>query len=118
MLFTGINCNDHKCFQCRRFEDVTAGRLHQAIAVDDNRLIYRDGNVNDAVYISRTTPLTKTLNDTARYVGTNLTWTAQWRVASNITVFGEYVHEIAGRAITLAGGHGADVGVVQIDFNF
>jgi hypothetical protein len=75
-------------------------------------------NVNDAVYISRTTPLTKTLNDSARYVGTNLTSTAQWRIAQNVTVFGEYVREIAGRAITLAGGHGADVGVVQIDFNF
>jgi hypothetical protein len=75
-------------------------------------------NVNDAVYISRATPLTKTLNDKARYVGTNLTWTAQWRIASNVTLFGEYVREIAGQAITLAGGHGADVGVVQIDFNF
>ena len=75
-------------------------------------------NVNDAVYISRATPLTKTLNDKARYVGPNLTWTAQWRVAPNVTVFGEYVREIAGKAITLAGGHGADVGVIQIDFNF
>ncbi|MEA3149443.1 MAG: hypothetical protein QOD56_382, partial [Gammaproteobacteria bacterium] len=75
-------------------------------------------NVKDALYISRATPLTKTLNDTARYVGTNLTWTAQWRIAPNITVFGEYVREIAGRAITLAGGHGADVGALQVDFNF
>jgi hypothetical protein len=75
-------------------------------------------NVNDAVYISRATPLTKTLNDHARYIGTNLTWTAQWRIAPNVTMFGEYVREIAGRAITLAGGHGADVGIVQIDFNF
>jgi hypothetical protein len=75
-------------------------------------------NVHDAVYISRATPLTKTLNDTARYIGTNLTWTAQWRITPNVTVFGEYVREIAGRAITLAGGRGADVGIVQIDFNF
>ena len=75
-------------------------------------------NVKDAVYISRATPLTKTLNDDARYVGTNLTWTAQWRVTQNVTVFGEYVRELAGKAITEAGGHGADVGVVQVDFNF
>ncbi len=75
-------------------------------------------NVNDAVYISRATPLTKTLNDTARYIGTNLTWTAQWRLTHNVTLFGEYIHEIAGRAITLAGGRGADVGVLQVDFNF
>jgi hypothetical protein len=33
-------------------------------------------------------------------------------------VFGEYIREIAGQAITLAGGHGADVGVIQIDLNF
>jgi hypothetical protein len=75
-------------------------------------------NVKDALYISRTTPLTKTLNDEARYVGTNLTWTAQWRLARNVTVFGEYVRELAGKAITEAGGHGADVGVIQVDFNF
>jgi hypothetical protein len=75
-------------------------------------------NVNDAVYISRTTPLTKTLNDHARYIGTNLTWTAQWKITSNVSMFGEYLREIAGPAITQAGGHGADVGVVQIDFNY
>jgi hypothetical protein len=75
-------------------------------------------NVNDAVYVSRASPLTKTLNDHARFIGSNLTWTAQWRIARNVTVFGEYLHEIAGRAITRAGGSGADVGVVQVDFNF
>jgi len=75
-------------------------------------------NIEDAMYISRATPLTKTLNDKARFIGTNLTWTAQWRIASNVTVFGEYIREIAGRAITLAGGKGADVVVIQIDFNF
>jgi hypothetical protein len=77
-------------------------------------------NVKDALYISRTTPLTKTLavDDSARYVGTNLTWTAQWRIAHNVTVFGEYVRELAGRVVTEAGGHGADVGVIQADFNF
>lgn len=74
----------------------------------------------DAVYISRATPLPKTMtsSDTAAYIGTNLVATAQWRLARNITLFGEYLHEIAGPAITLAGGHGADVGVIQIDFNF
>jgi hypothetical protein len=75
-------------------------------------------NVNDAVYISRATPLTKTLNDHARFIGTNLTSTAQWRIAPNVTVFGEYIRELAGEAITRAGGHGADVGVLQVDFNF
>ena len=75
-------------------------------------------NVNDAVYISRATPLTKTLNDKGRYIGTNLTSTAQWRLTPNLTLFGEYVREVAGHAITLAGGHGADVGIVQLDCNF
>ena len=75
-------------------------------------------NIKDALYISRATPLTKTLNDDARYVGTNLTWTAQWRIASNVTLFGEYIRELAGKAITEAGGHGADVGIVQVDVNF
>jgi hypothetical protein len=75
-------------------------------------------NVDDAVYVSRTTPLTTTLNDKARYIGTNLIWTAQWAITPNITVFAEYLHEIAGKAITLAGGHDAEVGVVQLDVNF
>ena len=75
-------------------------------------------NVNDAVYISRATPLTKTLNDKARYIGTNLTLTSQYRLASNVTLFGEYLYEFAGGAIAEAGGHAARVGVVQIDANF
>jgi hypothetical protein len=75
-------------------------------------------NVNDAIYVSRTTPLTKTLNDNARYVGTNLICTAQWTITPNIAVFAEYLHEIAGKAITLAGGHDAEVGIVQLDVNF
>jgi hypothetical protein len=81
------------------------------------QLLWR-ANVKDALYVSRATPLTSTLNDTARFVGTNLTWTAQWRIARNVTAFGEYIRELAGKAITEAGGHGADVGIVQVDVNF
>lgn len=44
----------------------------------------------------------------ARYIGTNWTSSAQWRIASNVTVFAEYVREVAG----------ADVGVIQIDSQF
>ncbi len=77
-------------------------------------------SVNDAVYISRTTPLPTTLaaNDRASYIGTNLVATATWNVAPNVNLFAEYLHELAGPAITRAGGHAADVGVVQVDFNF
>jgi hypothetical protein len=73
---------------------------------------------NDAVYISRTTPLTKTLASDSRYIGTDLTWTAQWVITPNVSLFGEYLHEIPGRAITNAGGHGAKTGVVMLDVNF
>jgi hypothetical protein len=74
----------------------------------------------DAVYVSRTTPLPATMSskDTATYIGTNLVGTMAWNVARNVNVFAEYLHELAGPAITLAGGRGADVGVVQVDFNF
>jgi hypothetical protein len=77
-------------------------------------------SVNDAVYISRTTPLTATLSadDKASYIGTNLIATAQWRPISYVTVFGEFLHELAGPAITLAGGRPVDAGVIQVDFNF
>jgi hypothetical protein len=74
-------------------------------------------NVKDAVYISRATPLTKTLNDDARYIGTNLIATAQWRIRPGITAFAEYLHEIAGPAITLAHGHGANIAIIQVDVN-
>ena len=57
-------------------------------------------------------------NDHARYIGTNLTWTAQWKITPNVSMLGEYIRELAGQAITQAGGHGANVGVVQVDFNF
>jgi Alginate export len=77
-------------------------------------------SVNDAVYISRETPLTATVaaNDKASYIGTNLIATMQWRPIEYVTVFGEYLHELAGPAITLAGGRPADAGVIQVDFNF
>lgn len=77
-------------------------------------------SVNDAVYISRATPLTATLspNDKASYIGTNLIATAQWRPISTVTVFGEYLHELAGPAITLAGGRPVDAEIIQVDFNF
>jgi hypothetical protein len=75
-------------------------------------------NVKDAVYVSRTTPLTKTLNDDARFIGTNLTLTAQYKITQNVALFGEYLRELAGNAITKAGGHGADVAVLQLDLNF
>jgi hypothetical protein len=77
-------------------------------------------SVYDAVYISRTTPLPQTMsaNDTASYIGTNLVATAQWKILPNVGLFAEYLHELAGPAITLAGGHGADVGIAQIDINF
>jgi hypothetical protein len=81
------------------------------------QLLWR-ATTNDAIYISRTTPLTKTLKDHSRYIGTNLTWTAQWAITPNISLFGEYLHEIAGKAITDAGGHGTKAGVVMLDVNF
>lgn len=81
------------------------------------QLLWR-ANTNDAVYISRATPLTRTLDNTARYIGTGITSTAQWVMRPNVILFGEYVHQLAGDAITRAGGRGADIGVVQLDLNF
>jgi hypothetical protein len=77
-------------------------------------------SVFDDVYISRTTPLTATVSakDRASFIGTNLIATATWNVTANISIFAEYLHEIAGPAITLAGGRGTDAGVLQVDFNF
>jgi hypothetical protein len=56
--------------------------------------------------------------DRASYIDTNLVATATWNVTQNIDIFAEYLHEIAGPAITLAGGRGTDAGVLQVDFNF
>ena len=77
-------------------------------------------SVFDAVYVSRATPLPATLSakDRASYIGTNLVATAAWNVTPNVNILAEYLHEIAGPAITLAGGRGADVGVLQVDFSF
>jgi Alginate export len=77
-------------------------------------------SVCDAVYISRTTPLTATLaaDDRASYIGTNLITTVQWQPVRHVTILGEYLHELAGPAITLAGGHPVDAAVAQVDFQF
>jgi len=31
----------------------------------------------------------RTLKGDSRYIGTNLTWTAQWAITPNISLFGE-----------------------------
>ena len=75
-------------------------------------------SIYDAVYVSRTVPLPATTKNTARYIGTNLVVAATWTVNDNLRIFVEYVHEVAGPAIILAGGHGSDAGIMQMDFNF
>jgi len=71
----------------------------------------------DAVYISRTTPLTKTISNTdqASYIGTNLIATLQWTPIEHVVVFGEFLHQLAGPAITQAGGRPAEAGELQVD---
>ncbi len=75
-------------------------------------------SINDAVYVSRTTPLPATMSakDKASFIGTNLIATLQWNPISNINVFAEYLHELPGPAITLAGGKSVDAGVLQVSF--
>ena len=77
-------------------------------------------DTNDAVYISRATPLPATMaaRDKASFIGTNLIATAQWRATRNIAVFAEYLHELPGPAILLAGGRAVDAGVLQVSFKF
>ncbi len=77
-------------------------------------------SVDDAVYVSRTTPLAATMSakDKASFIGTNLIATAQWNPASNINVFAEALHELPGPAITLAGGHSVTAGVLQVSFRY
>ena len=77
-------------------------------------------DVNDAVYISRFTPLTATMaaRDKASFIGTNLIATAQWRMSRDVSVFAEALHELPGPAILLAGGRTVDAGVIQVTFKF
>lgn len=77
-------------------------------------------SVDDAVYVSRAAPLAATMSsrDKAQFISTNLIATAQWRAMRNVNVFAEYLHEIPGPAITLAGGQAVDAGVLQVSFRF
>jgi len=75
-------------------------------------------SVHDYVYYPTSTALTATKNNTARYIGTNLLASASWLINPNTKLFFEYLHEFAGPAITLAGGRGSDIGVLQLEFNF
>ena len=77
-------------------------------------------SVDDAVYVSRTTPLAATMSsrDKAQFIGTNLIATAQWRATRGVNVFAEYLHELPGPAITLAGGRAVDAGVIQVSLRF
>ena len=77
-------------------------------------------SVDDAVYVSRATPLPKTMSatDKASFIGTNLVATAQWTPVAGVTVFAEYLHELPGPAILLAGGKAVDAGVLQASYKF
>ena len=77
-------------------------------------------DVNDAVYISRATPLPATMaaRDKASFIGTNLVATAVWQATRTINVFAEVLHELPGPAILLAGGHAVDAGVIQVSLKF
>ncbi len=77
-------------------------------------------SVDDAVYVSRMTPLPQTMSSTdkASFIGTNLVATAQWVPLAGVTIFAEYLHELPGPAITLAGGKAVDAGVLQTDYRF
>lgn len=75
---------------------------------------------NDAVYVSRATPLpaTMTARDKASFIAANLIATLQWQASRNLNVFAEVLHELPGPAILLAGGRGADVGVIQVTLRY
>jgi hypothetical protein len=75
-------------------------------------------SIYDAVYVSRTVPLPATLHNDAQYIGTNLIAATTFAATENFRIFAEYVHELPGPAILLAGGQGSDAVVAQLDFNF
>ncbi|MGP0058384.1 MAG: hypothetical protein ACLPID_03740 [Beijerinckiaceae bacterium] len=70
--------------------------------------------------ISKRIPLSPRLpaSDRASPAGTHLVATATWNFNASFRIFAEYLRELAGPAITLAGGHEAGVGMVRLGFNF
>ena len=73
---------------------------------------------HDAVYLQPAIPLTQTLANTHRRVGTAFGFDASWKVTRNIVVTGELVRQAAGPAITAAGGRASDFAMLILQYRF
>jgi hypothetical protein len=72
----------------------------------------------DALYLIPFVPLPQTLDNQAKYVGQWTIVDALWRVNRYWTIQAEYVHVIAGDAVTLARGHDVNFEMLIARFQF
>jgi len=73
---------------------------------------------HDALYLIPFVPVPTPPADTARYVGQWSILDAFWRPDRYWTVQGEYVHVVAGTAVTAAHGHDVDFTMLIVQFRF
>lgn len=67
---------------------------------------------NDAVYLQPYIPIAATLDNHERRVGEGYQLDATWRANRYLSVSAELLHQAAGPAIRLAGGHAVDFGML------
>jgi hypothetical protein len=73
---------------------------------------------SDAVYLQPYTPLAATLGNNERRVGEGYELDATWRANRYLSVSAELLHQTAGPAIRLAGGHAVDFGMLIAQLRF
>ncbi len=75
-------------------------------------------SAHDAVYVAPFTPLSRTLHNTQTYIGTNYLVGLNWLATNNLSLSASFVHQVAGRAITAAGGRGSEVWQLSAKLSF
>ena len=75
-------------------------------------------NPADAVYVQPSTPIAATLGNRAREVGQAYELDATWKATRNLSFEMQFVHQAAGPAITKAGGHDTDFGMLITQLRF
>ncbi len=89
-----------------------------SLSVEASVLLRWRQNPADAVYTQPSTPIAQTLANREREVGQAYALDIGWKVTRNLNLTSELVHQSAGPAITKAGGHGSDFGMLITQFRF
>ncbi len=105
----------------QNFMDLRPGiglKITEDISLDLGADFYWRQSTDDGVYRPSGSQIYSGDESRARFVGTDLSVSAEWRATSYFTVAGAYTHFFAGKFIRDAGGADVDYGSVWLTYRF